>query len=81
MGSVGEHTKGATPFLDRIKDHNENYHQMILKCRANAPIHLKLLYIIGIKQPLYNWESRNQFRYWGKSKESDEVCEEIHKGV
>jgi hypothetical protein len=29
MGSVGEHEKGATPFLDRIREHNQQYDNAI----------------------------------------------------
>jgi hypothetical protein len=64
MGSVGEYEKGATPFLDRIKAHNDCYDQMLDACHAAVPLHLKLLAWIGVKQPSYNWQSRNQFKYW-----------------
>jgi hypothetical protein len=64
MGSIGEHTKGETPFLDRIKAHNDHYDQMLVACHAAAPLYLKLLAKIGIWQPIYNWQSRNQFKYW-----------------
>ena len=63
MGSLGESEKGQTPFLDRIKRHNESYDRMISECRADAPIRLRLLAIFGISGPLYNWEAKNQHRY------------------
>ena len=64
MGSIDGHVKGETPFLDRIKVHNDNYHRMLDVCHEDAPLRLRILAILGIRQPLYRWERDNQFKYW-----------------
>jgi hypothetical protein len=64
MGSVGEFEKGQTPFLDRVKAHNDRYHRAMYACYDDAPFRLKLLAKLGIKQPLYDWQAANQHKYW-----------------
>ena len=64
MGSIGEFEKGQVPFLDRIKAHNDQYHQVVNTCYRHAPFYLKLLARFGVKQPLYNWQVVNQHKYW-----------------
>jgi hypothetical protein len=64
MGSVGEHVKGETPFLDRIKMHNTLHAEAIRRCAEAAPLWRKIAARLGWKEQLYHWQADNQHRYW-----------------
>lgn len=64
MGSVGGFEKGETPFLDRIKQHNKDYHRSLILSQRAAPVYLKLLVLIGVTGPMYKWVNRNQYKCW-----------------
>jgi hypothetical protein len=63
MGSVGEHEKGATPFLDRIVEHNRRYANMIDRCAADVPLWRRIAAKCGWSAPAYRWQMKNQHRY------------------
>jgi hypothetical protein len=65
MGSVGEHVKGETPFLQLIKNHNAWHAEAIRRCAQAAPLWRKIAARLGWKQQLYRWQEINQHRfYW-----------------
>jgi hypothetical protein len=71
VGSVGEHLKGETPFLERIKEHNRKHARMIALCVADAPLWMKMANKLGWSLPLYEWQAKNQYKYWEEEETSD----------
>ena len=67
MGSIGGFAKGQQPMLDRIKDHNNDFHLAIERRAKSASWWLKFLYWLGIHGPYQQWEHRQPLdRYWPK---------------
>jgi hypothetical protein len=64
MGSVGEHLKGETPFLDRIKAHNALHAEAIRRCAEAAPLWRKIVARLGWPEQLHRWQASNQCRFW-----------------
>ncbi len=60
MGSFGEDdfSKGENPALSWVKQGINRYNDACSRRAAAAPLRLKLLSLIGIRKPLYNWQER-----------------------
>ena len=58
MGSIGDHEKGATPFLERIKQHNDAHNAAVARMAAATPRWRRVLAAIGFERPLHEWQAR-----------------------
>jgi hypothetical protein len=63
MGSLGEHAKGETPFLDRIRQLNAEYNAAAIKRANSCPKWRRLLYCLGFREQYFRWFRTNWWPY------------------